>query len=185
MVRYDTEYKPYVVSDSTQKIFKLGSNVLFGAAGLFRKGETPSDPFKECDMGVITYDSAKTILMNHASAIAYDLFRGKLARQYVLGGKDENGEFHMVTMSHKLDGEFAGKFLVTDWTPYVDGGISATILLPFQLPEVTKGYMNMLSNKIKAASSTTEIISAANEVLQSIADNDETVGHTGMAIMVT
>lgn len=167
----DDEQKLVVVDDSTDKVFKLNDQLLFGYVGEIRTWESIVQPFNEVkDKSKLSVNKAERLIKAHVNDLRD---RGLLfgIRNYLLAGIDSDGAYFMKRICYS-GGEMKDKKYKPD---FVHNNLCHEVLLPPRLVPKKEYYNQRLNEKIQKSRGVFGVANAAESLIREIADADNSV----------
>ena len=167
-------------NDNTEKIFKLNNQLVYGATGIFNSNETfftPLDFFE--DYTYLTVNPICAAINEYMFSNLSMLKRNK-ARTYLIGGKDNNGEFTLHAIKYDAT---TNTIINEDYTPSEDG-ITFCLSLPSQAILYEENYKSMVKKAIINSSTDLDLVKNTSSVIKEIAKMDSTVSEKSMAIVI-
>lgn len=174
------EGRTKIVSDDFHKIFKINDHVLFGATGLFERIEAIVEPLGSFrKWGNLTVQDAYEAAVLYAEKHLYTM---PMARNYLVGGKDDAGRFCMREIHINFDKGIVETHDRTPHPPSSNFGISCC--LPLRLNGAIDDYVDTIDRCVTSSSRHTEMLQKVSGVIAQIADQDMTVGKQIEALTV-
>lgn len=171
-----------VASDSMQKIFKLNDRVLVGATGIFDAEESLLAPFEEYNDV-----SAMTLRVAYKAVIAYiEQKKSRMldiaARNYLVGGKDNMGQFCIYEINYNPVGKHTTTVLRKPDPPQFNFAVSCS--LPYSLTDDTQECIEAVAYVLNRSRTHGEMVSGVGNIIRKIAEMDETVGGEVQSVSV-
>ena len=166
-------------NDSTQKIFKINQNVLFGATGLFGASEALLDP-------LAMFPSPDMITVSNAQNATSDYTRHCLSklsvRNYLIGGKEDSGEFSIRYLHYNGENRNIDIQVFKPTPPYAYAFVCA---LPADLNAESIQYQNLVGQLINRCTTIPTLVEGLAQIIRDISDRDSSVGKEVVALLVT
>lgn len=169
-----------IVTDDFHKIFKINDHVLFGATGMFERIEAIVEPLGSFrKWNDLTVQAALNATVQYAEKHLYTM---PLARNYLIGGKDETGRFCM----HEVHINFEKCVVEThDRTPKPPtSNFGVSCCLPPRLTGRVEEYTGIVGECITSSTRHKEMLEKAAGVIGQIAEQDMTVGKQVEALTI-
>lgn len=167
--------------DHFQKIFKLNSRVLFGAAGWFSANSDLTDAVKE--IPDIEHASVRMVRNAVVNYIRHLPMRHRvLASGYLVGGKHHDGTFSIYEISWNQEKDRVQIIERRPAPPATNYGIS--LMLPFGEPELVQKVVAATGSQLSKSRDHSDLIHKINEVVYTISTIDESVGPEAMSLSV-
>lgn len=172
-----------VTSDHVQKIFKLNTHVLFGAAGWFDHRENIESAILNInDVDHVSVNTVQNAVVSYMETHTDILSKVKV-RNYLVGGKMDNGKFIIYEIRWNNE---CKKIEVVERLPIPPAsayGIS--MMLPNASHEVHQHFLNRVATAISDSISLEQLIPKVADVIAAISTVDATVGKYVMQFTVT
>lgn len=169
------------VSDNIQKIFKINDRVLFGATGWFEQHEEITSP-----LDVYPNKSVITLRMAYKAVLEY-IEQHKYAmpqtRNYLVGGKDNKGQFCIYEVHVNFETFKAETALRAPVPPEYNFAISCA--LPPKLASRVDEFTSMVGSCIRSCSYHQDMLQKVAGVIRKISEMDDTVGTNIMTLSVS
>lgn len=139
-----------VSNDDTPKIFKIHDELLFGATGLFFANECIDDAIKPLleDQDI----SLKAAVQNILNFLEKRKYKMPKMRNYLLGGKDEDGQYCMYLIHMNFE-TYSPE--ITFFQPQLP---TANYAIALSLPPETMQYQNQYFNSVNHAIQTSKTV---------------------------
>ncbi len=164
-----------VSREDFKKIVQINDDLIYGATGVFREDEDILDPLKPYpDKNRLTMDSAYKAIIEHAEKIKY---RIPCARNYLLGGKDKNGEFVLCEVHINFE-TYAVEAAVRKPERITASASTFCIscALPLSLTSEKEMWVDKVEKCVRSSTYHREMVDKISNLIREIADKDETVG---------
>jgi len=172
-----------VGDDRFQKVFKLNSRVLYGAAGWFDIEEELLDPVSSIQnieqASVKIVKNAVVAYMRKHSYGEMTLGAG-LARSFLVGGKEHDNSYVMYEIM--WDYVRAKPHIVERRPPQNSFGLS--MMLPIKEPQLAQRCVARASELIQKSKTLDEVDHNMSSLIYSISQLDETVGPSALQVSV-
>lgn len=166
-------------NDSTEKIFKLNQNVLYGATGLFSASEKLLDP-------LAIFPAPDVVTISNAQNATLDYMRHHISklsvRNYLIGGKEDSGEFSIRYLHYNKE---TRNIDIQVFKPTPSYAYAFVCALPASLNAESMQYQNLVGQLINRCTSITTLVEGLAQIIRDISDKDVSVGKEVIALLVT
>ncbi len=167
-------------NDTTEKVFKLNSRVVYGVTGLFKKDETVLTPVASIkNMETASLKDVKNAVLSYLET-RKDGEMG-LPANFVIGGKDSSGVFCVYEIHFNIE---TREVEVTARRPTIFKNFATSVLLPHKAAGFLDYYFEQLGNAVNTCRTHKELLQRVSRIAASIADLDDTVNRKITSVTV-
>ena len=169
-----------VVHEKVMKVYKINESLLFGGAGRFRSDEeitTPLDVFG--DKTQITMNAALSAVIDHIERRKTSI---NATRFYLIGGKNEHGEFSLFEVQYYADEQ---KIRVVERKPMPPTSeYAVSCCFPPKIKELYQMYFQKVCSCITSSERHDEVLMKVAKVIAEISHIDESVNSNILTVSV-
>lgn len=173
---YDGVYVP--TDDSTQKIFRMNDNLIFGATGYYNFGEAILAPFDGLDTSKMNKDTALQSILDYLEQKKFII---PMMRNYIIGYKDASGTFGLCDIHMNFE---TYKPEVTEKRIHHGNDFAISCLLPPKVSLKQTYYLDLVGQAVKLSKTNDELYQYVAAIIRDIADIDDSVGKTVRVVSI-